>query len=62
MIPMNVKIRNNYAMELKGRGQIEEARKQYQVRSSAFNLTHGTSIAVWLGSVFICTDLLSHYI
>ena len=32
VIPMNVKIRNNYAMELKGRGQTEEARKQYQVR------------------------------
>ena len=28
---MNVKIRNNYGMELKAIGRIEEARKQYLV-------------------------------
>ena len=28
---MNVKIRNNYGMELKAIGRVEEARKQYLV-------------------------------
>ena len=28
---MNVKIRNNYGMELKAVGRVEEARKQYLV-------------------------------
>ena len=31
MNPMNVKIRNNYGMELKAIGRVEEARRQYMV-------------------------------
>lgn len=31
VIPENVKIRNNYAMELKSAGRLDEARLQYQV-------------------------------
>ena len=29
--PMNVKLRNNYGMELKAIGHVEEARRQYLV-------------------------------
>lgn len=31
VLPSNVKMHNNYAMELKGIGRIEEARRHYKV-------------------------------
>ena len=31
VLPANVKMHNNYAMELKGIGHVEEARKHYKV-------------------------------
>ncbi len=31
IIPSNVKLRSNYGLELKERGRVEEARRQYEV-------------------------------
>ena len=31
VIPSNVKLRSNYGLELKERGRVEEARRQYEV-------------------------------
>ena len=39
-LPQNVKMRNNYAMELKSRGLKEEARSQYKVRTIIIIYTH----------------------
>ena len=41
VLPQNVKMRNNYAMELKSIGLREQARKQYEVKH-----TLGLSICV----------------
>jgi hypothetical protein len=39
---MNVKIRNNYGMELKAIGRVEEARKQYLVSIISISMhNHG---------------------
>ena len=38
VLPSNVKMHNNYAMELKGIGSVEEARRHYKVSQYQIHL------------------------
>ena len=42
VIPSNVKLRNNYGMELKAIGHVEEARLHYKVSSGSFVISNYT--------------------
>lgn len=43
VLPTNVKMHNNYAMELKAIGRVEEARKHYKVFTTGISkLSHQT--------------------
>ena len=58
--PSNVKLRNNYAMELKSANRITEARAQYEVRMMSANLSNTPAFGRQLKMCFLafCRKLL----